>query len=258
MWQSEDQRSKPVLNGTQIGGQWAAKRLVPSRLQFLQPPAGVAELLRQTICVSIHSTVFDEIAAVAESGIDPRRALLRHDAIREALEIARDNPINLTPLQRDFLHRVFPFLTARNPSVLPIPFAKPFDAYAMTSGGDLNLLHLFGETLCRALGAIGIAEAEGKFQIAQLEKLHRDCMSHDFFIFNVRPKFDIAKFWPRLSQLVVDSGFVPNFKVVNPPQEKEVVPGFKRPTQFNIVGFRKRYSGGLPLGPFGSVITSWP
>jgi hypothetical protein len=257
LWQFEDQRSKPVLNGAQLATHWAAARLVPTQLQFLQPPNAVAQLLRQTVCTSIEATIPAEIQKEIHAGADARRALLGHPSGRTALELARDDALHLTAEHRDLLHRIFPFLPKRNPSVLPVAFAAPFNEYPAAAEGDFNVLHKFGQGLCGALGALGIAEADGHFTMAELEKLHRDCVKHRFwFEFNLT--FDVEKFSAWLFKIVIDRGFMPGFQPPILPKPEEYVPNFPRNTDSRVFGVRGRYFPANSLGAFGAPIKKWP
>jgi len=256
LWQFQDQRTKPVLYGSQLATHWAAKRLVVSRLQFLQPPNAVAQLLRQNVCTSIEPTISAEIQKEIDASVDPRRALITHRRVRAALELARDDAPNLTAEDRDLLHKVFPFLPTRNPSALPVPFATPFSEYAATAQGDFNVLHRFGKSLCSALGALGIAEADGRFTAAELQKLHRDCMTHRFWL-ELSVTFDMEKFSARLFKIVVERQLMPGFQPPVAPKAEEYVPSFARNTDPRVFDLRKRYSPSVALGAFGGPVRNW-
>jgi hypothetical protein len=258
MWQSKDQRSKPVLNGFHIGSHWATTYLTPRHLQFLQPPTAVAEVLRQTVCASIEPTVPNDVAREVERGTDARRALVMHPLVCQALEVARDAPVQLTIQQRDLLHRMFPFLTTRNPSVLPIVFADPFSRCAGTRQGDLNLLHGFGQNFCRALGVLGLAEIEQRFTTRELERLHLNCRKHAVVGTEILLTFDIATFSTRLFKVINDYKFLPGFQPPAFPNLDEFVPTFGRATDARAVSFGGHYLPTFALGRFGAVITAWP
>ncbi len=134
-YQTEDSRSRPTLLGMQLVAHWAAKHLAPDYMHFLQPPVGVAELLRQYKSTRISGRLDDEIAELSSNGVHARRAMLDHPTVIRALEIAQQNPEAISAEERDALHRVFAFIP-RSPAVLPINFAPPFEKFAATHRGD--------------------------------------------------------------------------------------------------------------------------
>jgi hypothetical protein len=247
-----------VLSGFRAATQLATRYLAPRHLQFLQPPSALSELIGQTVCTSIEPSVMDDVAQEITLGADTRRALVTHAVVVRALETARDNPLQLTIEQRDLLHRVFPFLTTRDPSVIPIAFADPFAGHGTTRRGDLNLLHSFGQGFCRALGALGIAESEQEFTALELEKLHRDCMKHAIVGREALLTFDVKTFSERLFKVIKDRGFLPGYEPPRFPEANEFVPSFARPATVDMISFRGRYMLNLPLGKFGSLIRTWP
>ncbi|MFZ3375446.1 MAG: hypothetical protein WA183_07820, partial [Chthoniobacterales bacterium] len=147
MMHAEDPRSAPMQFGIQISATLAAERLVAQFFQFLMPPTGVNELLSQTVTESTPSTNLDDyLKEQTALGVDARKALLNAPQIIAVLELAKNKPHAVQLSDRILIQRVFPFVPHEQPAILPLRFEKPFDTFAMTRRGDLNVLHVLGNS----------------------------------------------------------------------------------------------------------------
>jgi hypothetical protein len=255
--QAEDSRSAPVQFGLQISVAWGSEQLRSESLQFGKPPAGIDQLLRQIVSVSTPQMDLDEyLKAHTSQATDPRRVLLAAPQIATALELARTKPEAIRLSDRLLIHRVFPFVPLEQPAALPLPFAKPFGAFAITQHGDLNALHPFGQQLYRALGELGIAERDKKISYRDIEKLNQEVFTHRTVGYQVFLYYNTVKLAQRTFELV-KRRVVAGFAIPTRLSEADVVPNMSGVKTGAAANLRGRYLQAIE-GPFGEKIDEWP
>ena len=254
-----DGRSSPLQNGFHLPAAWAAKCLVSESLQFLKPPNGVREMLPQTVALSTSVAEVDKYVQMAIiRGTDPRKALLNCPQILVVLELAKSRPEELQPADRALLKKVFPTMPGEMPAALPIRFAKPFDVFAATRQGDINLAHPFGQDFCKALGAIALAEQTQKINHKQVQKLEVGCMHHTIVGQELVTSYDVFTVVARAFALVVNNELISNFVPPPRPNETELVPYFSAENLPDKVGPAGKYIPTVPIGEVGALLESVP
>lgn len=292
--QWEGERSLVMDFGTPLSGPiQAAVRFMRSRVsqllhvesvRFLEPPNMVGALLRQFVSVVGESQYTppeqpDEIDDRAEEA--KRKARLREPAVSHAVENALSHPEEFCPKDRRLLADVLVTPQGETNPIYPISFSAPFETAWVTNDGQLNLLHVFGQTVLRCLAVCAKAERDDVISKRQMgglraefaDKVHKDMIAEmNGFLKGGKLNPELGKLRMRefvdlLFDKVREHNLIAGFCRPEFPPEDEQVPvlkdATKQPVNYMQLSFfafsrAREYDPAASGMRCGKLITKWP
>lgn len=238
-----------------------------SKLRFLVPPQKAGALLKQFIVSPTGKTSVGAIEKTEEQDELSRKALLQNKDVAESIVLAMETPERLAPSHLELLAKVFPVPGFRRAPFLPIAFEAPFDKFAASRDGHVNLNHSFGRALIQCMASVCLAERDGQIDSSTFNEVSQ--LNHMQFLkrFETGCSMDVKKLFEVLMACAKKSGCVKDSLVAKLPCESEWVPDYGLELAkdayipFNI--FRLHEVWVQPLSPTvvgdcGELIERWP
>lgn len=259
----ESSFSQPLISGLRLATAWAT--MVNTRVQFLEPPAGCANLLLQNV------GVLDEDALDGDESTEQSQQaqLIQKRKINALLTKAIMDPMSLDHQEiRDMIEATFFH------AVIPIPFSTPFaECVASDESMKINKMHPIGIAIFRCIAACSLAVSEKRLSAAveqEVRSLNNGCFPDQFsFVFagglqtmKQKATISLGEYAARLFAIVEQNQLINGFVSPTIPDPIDYVPKITSLSEFlsdtSVRASTDNQNLSKFKGPFGKLINEWP